>query len=317
MTTIDNHTTTHNQKPVEEFAEFIRQRVQCSTKNWWKIALAFVEAQEMYGSDSDSFKRLMKLTNFSKSTVSKLIAVAASERLKTYSEKLSAVLSWGTLYVITTLNDEQFQALKDARGLDDVTALPPFISQPEVEALKRTKAEKSPFKTYVKVQIDEDAVKGDLFTGEDWEALNELINNLTAISEYVKVKVVDLGEKEAASETVRLKNKALQLARREFLLAVDLTLSKYRRPGHEPKSAFEKRSLPMSREELDAQFKLNPREAFALIGREYNEASYYEAARRQLQEVAARRADAAANNALERGRSAVAAVSASTVAKAA
>lgn len=302
---INNPTINHNQKPVEEFAEYIRQRVQSSTKNWWMIAVAFVEAQEMYGSDSDSFKNLMKLTNFSKSTVSKLIAVAKSERLKSYSEKLSAVLSWGTLYVITTLNDEQFQTLKEMKGLDDVTAPPPFISQPEVEALKRPKAEKTPFKTYVTVQIDEDAVRGNLFTGEDWEALHTLINDITAVSEYVKVKVVDLGEKEAANEAVRLQNKALQLARREFLFLVDGMLSQHRRPGYERKAAFEKRVLPMSREELEAQFKLNPREAFALIGREYKEAEYYKAAQAQLQAISVRRSNAAANNALERAKSSI------------
>jgi len=56
--------TTHNQKSVEEFVGYIRERLQSSTRNWREIASAFAEAKEMFGVSSDSFKRLCKITKF-------------------------------------------------------------------------------------------------------------------------------------------------------------------------------------------------------------------------------------------------------------
>ena len=114
--------TLSNQKSVQEFTTYILERIQASNKNWWEIAQAFSEAREMYGFESDSFKKLCTETKFSKSKASKLATIAMSERLKMYAAKLLAVHSWGTLYAITTLNDQQFQDLKQKLRLDDLFA---------------------------------------------------------------------------------------------------------------------------------------------------------------------------------------------------
>ena len=54
-----------NTKTVGEFVASIRNSLEKSNKAWVEIANAFAEAREMFGSGSDSFKRLLKETKFS------------------------------------------------------------------------------------------------------------------------------------------------------------------------------------------------------------------------------------------------------------
>lgn len=291
----------HNLKPVEEFVDIIRGNLKASTENWWKIALAFDEAREMYGSDSESFKSLLKRTSFSKAKVSKLISIATSDRLRKYAEKLSAVQSWGTLYAITTLNDEQFEKLAREKGLDNPASPPAFIAQSEVEAIKKGKAEKSVMKNFLTVQIDEDALAGGLVTGEDWEALMSLVNQIEAVTSYIKVRVVDLNEKEAAKEAARLADKVNQLTRRAFHAGIDGMLKRRKKYTGEKQDVYERRVLPMSRGELLDEFYRNPRAAFGLLGLGYNEAEYYRTAQKEIDAAADRRA----NNALQRSKSTI------------
>ena len=79
-----------NQKTVEEFIEYIRERLEELTKSWREIASAFAEAKDMFGIESDRFKRLCKETKFSTSKACKLASVASSERLKTHEKAFSA-----------------------------------------------------------------------------------------------------------------------------------------------------------------------------------------------------------------------------------
>jgi hypothetical protein len=121
---------------------------------WVEIAQALKEAREMYGSDSDSYKMVLKETKFSKSTANKLIAIASSKRLVTYQEKLSAVTSWATLYAIHALSDEKFESLKDTYKLDDPKKIPPFITLNNVTSLLKSKTESSPYKVFARIEID-------------------------------------------------------------------------------------------------------------------------------------------------------------------
>ena len=98
-----------NTKSVNDFIGYIRERLAQSTTSWREIAEAFAEAKEMFGGESDSFRNLCKETNFSKSTAHKLAAIASSERLAKYREKLSVVHSWGTLYAITVADGREVQ----------------------------------------------------------------------------------------------------------------------------------------------------------------------------------------------------------------
>ena len=155
-----------NTKSVNDFIGYIRERLARSTTSWREIAEAFAEAKEMFGGESDSFRNLCKETNFSKSTAHKLAAIASSERLAKYREKLSVVHSWGTLYAITALTDEKFKVLCERYNLDDPSASRPILTQSLVEAVRKEKTEKSSLRVYATIYVDVDAMKADLFDGD-------------------------------------------------------------------------------------------------------------------------------------------------------
>lgn len=270
--------TLANEKSVQEFTTFILDRIQASNKNWWEIAQAFAEAREMYGFDSDSFKKLCLETKFSKSKASKLATIALSERLKTYAAKLSAVHSWGTLYAITTLNEQQFQDLKQKLRLDDPKAVVPFITQAEVERFKRQKTNRAVLKNYAVIKIDEEALKGELITGEDCEALNALIAKIDAISSYIKVCHMNLDEKDAAEVMLRLEERKKQLVRKAFTRGIESRLERMPKHKEEKRVQYEERMLGMSRGELLAKLNVDAKDAFEYLGLAYDEAKFYDEA---------------------------------------
>ena len=163
-----------NTKSVNDFIGYIRERLAQSTTSWREIAEAFAEAKEMFGGESDSFRNLCKETNFSKSTAHKLAAIASSERLAKYREKLSVVHSWGTLYAITALTDEKFKVLCERYNLDDPSASRPILTQSLVEAVRKEKTEKSSLRVYATIYVDVDAMKADLFDGDHIASLRSL-----------------------------------------------------------------------------------------------------------------------------------------------
>lgn len=264
-----------NEKPVEEFVASIRQHVQTATKSWWKIAECFAEAREMYGADSDKFKRLCKETKFSESKASKLATIASSERLKKYAVKLSAVHSWGTLYAIAALKDENFEQLKEKLKLDDEKAPPVFITQAEVDKVRLGKHPSSFFKNYAIVQIDEDALRGDLLTGSDLEKLHSLLDEVEALSSYVQVKRTGIDDKEASKFMARVVDKEKQIARRRLAEAFEAMLARHMKRKGEKKRGFEVRVFGQSRSELLSDFDADPKAAFEKLGVEYDQAAFF------------------------------------------
>ena len=274
--------TLSNQKTVNEFATYIMERIQSSTKNWWEIAQAFAEAREMYGFESDKFKKLCLETKFSKSKASKLATIAVSDRLKNYATKLSAVHSWGTLYAITTLNEIQFQDLKQTLKLDDPNVSIPFITQNEVERFKRGKIERSLFKNYAVIKIDEEALIGELLTADDCEALNNLISQIEALSPYIKIRHLRLDEKESSKWMIRLNERKEHLVRQAFNREIFSRLEQKSKNKNETQPQFEGRILGMSREELFLMFNVSAKDAFDYLGLSYDEVKFFEEAQSYL-----------------------------------
>ena len=176
-----------NTKSVNDFISYIVDRLERSATAWREIAEAFAEAKEMFGGESDLFHNLCKETNFSKSTAHKLAAIASSERLAKYREKLSAVHSWGTLYAITSLTDENFKVLCERYKLDDPSASRPILTQSMVEAVRKEKTEKSSLKVYATIYVDVQAMKAGLFDGDHIARLEETLDTLQKTLPYIKI----------------------------------------------------------------------------------------------------------------------------------
>jgi len=264
-----------NTKPVEEFVSFISTRLKTANKSWLEIAEAFAEAQEMYGSASKSFKDLCELTRFSQSTIAKLISIVNSDRLKKYDVQLSSVQSWGTLYAIASLTEEQFEMLKANFKLDDTKTIAPFITQSDVESLKRAPKVPSLFKGYAVIQVDDEAVKGGLLTGDEFNELQELLERLERMSSYIAVKKLVNEEKEELSRLNRIEHKVQQHIRRSYLEGINAILARNIKLKDEKRYAFEVRILGKNRDELMLNLQLDAKEAFGYLGLEYDMAVFY------------------------------------------
>ena len=191
-------------------------RLERSATAWREIAEAFAEAKEMFGGESDLFHNLCKETNFSKSTAHKLAAIASSERLAKYREKLSAVHSWGTLYAITSLTDENFKVLCERYKLDDPSASRPILTQSMVEAVRKEKTEKSSLKVYATIYVDVQAMKAGLFDGDHIARLEETLDTLQKTLPYIKITKSGVEERVESAYIERLQRKADELARQDF-----------------------------------------------------------------------------------------------------
>lgn len=269
-------------KSVAEFVSYIRERLQNSNRNWWEIAVAFAEAREMYGIDSGRFKDLCSETGFGISKATKLAKIAESDRLKAYSEKLSAVHSWGTLYAITTLNEAKFDELKKAFKLDEGDGVVPFITQQAVEKIRKGPTEKSFLKNYAVIQIDEDALKGGLLDGGDLGELYRLIAKIDNLSSYIRVRHTEIDEKNNMFWLNRIEDKAGQLARKALSEAVSARIGSRKKAAWEKQENFEINCLGMSRRELFLMFNNNPEEAFKYLGIDYDYATYYRQAETEI-----------------------------------
>lgn len=267
-----------NTKSVEEFASFIRTRFQAVNKNWWEIAAAFSEARDMYGKGSSRFKELCKLTRFSESTITKLISIITSDRLRKYAVSLSSVHSWGTLYAISSLTEEQFDAFKNHYKLDSPETLAPFITQADVGRFKKEPTPRSVFRGYAMVQVDDEAVKGGLLTGDEFEELLNLLKKLETLSSYVAIKRLGNDEKEELSRLNRVEDKVQQIIRRKYLEGINAKLAKYSAYKGEAPSVYQARVLGKNREELMVDLELDSKEAFNYLGLDYNMAAFYKEA---------------------------------------
>jgi hypothetical protein len=294
MINIDNIANLHdaliiadNKKPVSEFVTYIRENLATSTTSWKRIAGAFFEASEMYGSDSDLYKRLLKETGFHKSKASKFVAISSSERLKQYENQLCCVHSWNTLYEITTLSDLQFETLCIQFDLDNPEACP-FLTEAQVGAFKREATVSSPFKRLAYITIDEDALKGQLLDGDLLETLHETLKALEDLSPFIKVEETGIDDAEASlfmqqvasTRHAIIKKKIKNICDRKLLSTAVRKLK-----GHTAEQHFQ-HVWGISRHEL-SEYVIEgaPEKAFSYLGvlDEYNEGKTWDAAMDEVQ----------------------------------
>ena len=295
-----NITHAQNTKSVEEFAVYIQRRLQSNTRNWWEVATAFSEARDMYGTGSKQFKELSKITRFSESTIAKMISIINSDRLKKYAVSLSSVHSWGTLYAISSLTDEQFEALKVKYKLDEQQTLAPFITQADVSRFKKEPSKRSVFRGYAIVQVDDEAVKGGLLDGKEYEELLNLLEKMETLSSYVAVKRVGNDEKEELSRLSRVDNKVQQIIRRVYTEGINAALAKYTLNKGETTAVLRTRVLGKNRDELMMDFELDAEEAFKYLGLDYNMAAFYKQAESEVNAAERALADKYAKKVLSR-----------------
>ena len=182
-----------NAASVDYYADKIKSEIKTATGAWRAVAQLFAAAANEFGTDSDKFKALLIATNFSRSKVYKLIAIANNERLQMYEDTLQSVVAWTVMYEITTLLDNEFQ--KFIASVDSDTV----ITTKEVNAARVKKPViADPYKTVFSIQIDENAIKAQLFSGNEYQELLDAIETIQNTMNYVRVKQTPLFENDSA-----------------------------------------------------------------------------------------------------------------------
>ena len=182
-----------NETPVAYYADKIKAEMKTATGAWRAVAELFAAAANEFSTDSDKFKSLMKATNFSRSKVYKLIATATDDRLKMYEDKLQSVIAWTVMYEITSLSNDEFQ--KFIASVDSDTV----ITIKEVNAARvKDPSPSEPYKTVFSIQIDVNAIKAQLFSGDDYQELIDAIETIQNTMNYVRIQETNLFENDAA-----------------------------------------------------------------------------------------------------------------------
>jgi ribosomal protein L3 len=241
-----------NEASVNYYADKIKSEMKTATCAWRAVAQLFASASNEFGTDSDKFKALLIATNFSRSKVAKLIAVANNERLKIYEDTLQSVSAWTVMYDITTLSGDEFQ--KFIASVDSDTV----ITTKEVNAARvKETVIADPYKTVFSIQIDENAIKAQLFSGDDYQELLDAIETIQNTMNYVRVQQTNLFENDVARFAAELD--------REYKKQV-------RKVWSEAKSAFianskSKQTIAEVKEDIQAQFNAGDyKAAFSFIG---------------------------------------------------
>ena len=182
-----------NTANVSYYVDKIKNEMTVATGAWRNVAELFAAASNEFGNDSDKFKALVKATNFSRSKVAKLIAIANDQRLKTHEEIVQCVDAWTVMYEMTTLTNDEFQEFISSVKGETV------ITKKEVNAARVKETVKvDPYKTVFSIQIDVNAIQALLFSGTDYQELIDAIETIQNTMNYVRVQQTNLFENDAA-----------------------------------------------------------------------------------------------------------------------
>jgi hypothetical protein len=272
-----------NTKNVEEYIEHIRGRIIAAANNWKEIAAAFAEAKEMYGFDSDTFKRLCNATKFSKSTASKLATVATSERLKKHEKELAAVHSWTVLYAITTLNDDQFERLlKNKSNKITDCGKAEIITMGMVKAARQIVTERSVMRVYARVMVDVEAIRTQMMDSDSIAALEAALKEIQINGQYVKIEMANVMERENDVYLSALSQAFKIESRSAFMEEINKSLGRRKKAAHESKEQFEKRALGQSKASFIEDFEQDAEQAFMTLVGEYDAASLWDRAHERV-----------------------------------
>jgi hypothetical protein len=202
---------TSNEASVAYFADKIKSEMKTATCAWRSVAELFAAASSQFSTDSDNFKQLLKATNFSRSKAYKLIAIANDDRLKMYEDMLQCVSAWTVMYEITTLKGDEFQRFINIIQGDTV------VTSNEVNAARVKEAViADPFKTLFSIQIDENAMKAQLFSGDEYQELLEAIETIQSTMNYVRVEETKVFENDVARFHSQVERVYAQLVRKTW-----------------------------------------------------------------------------------------------------
>lgn len=134
---------------ISAYTNRIYDLVENSSKSWMQIADVLLDAKTHL--NKNEIKQFRKSIKFTYSTEQKLIKIAKCDRIKKYKDRLSRIESWGTLYQVTLLDDEQFAEF-EKQFLS--SSSPQYFKRSDVEKIRNGEKERSSFRLLAKIAID-------------------------------------------------------------------------------------------------------------------------------------------------------------------
>ena len=276
-----------NAAQVNYYADKIKSEMKTATGAWRAVAQLFAAASNEFGTDSDKFKSLLIATNFSRSKVAKLIAVANDERLKIYEDTLQSVSAWTVMYDITTLSDDEFQ--KFIASVDSDTV----ITTKEVNAARvKETVIADPYKTVFSIQVDENAIKAQMFSGDEYQELLDAIETIKSTMNYVRVQQTNLFENDVARFAAELDREYNKQVRKSLFDGLKSSLSTHRThmswnkdwaPEHRKSAAT---LLKIDRERVEGFYATGEIEkAFSVAGVDFDQSKLWEIATRNVHKM--------------------------------
>lgn len=282
-----------NMMPEMDIIKTIKTEMAKATVAWKVIAQVFSDAEEQYGSGSDSFSRILKATRFSKSTAMKLIKVARCKRISNNADMLDRVQAWTVLYEISTLTDSQFDELINSICDDDV------VTSGMVKKCKDTEPKQvDQYKAAFEIRIDEFALKGGSFDGANYEKLMDLIAQIQNEIPHVRVDSANLYEDSVAKYWSALQKIEEQIMHQEFRKAI----KQYKETSNEWKSKKRLKYKGAPKPQISSyatsqdafvSFKADPKSFFDELEYEYSKSEIWNRARDEHAKRAAKFAERA------------------------
>ena len=212
---------TSNETPVLVYVEKIKKHIGDATHAWRQVAEVFASAADEFHFESDKMKSLMKQTGFSKSKASKLISIHKCKRLRECYSTFRMTNTWTVLYEITKLNDQEFEKLLGLVDGDEI------VTQRLVN-MSRTKktTEPDPYKTVFSIQVDINALKSNSFSGNDYQELMEMIEEIQNRLNHIRIIETPEMENDAIQHLKELDREFDKVVRKEFVDAKKAYISK-------------------------------------------------------------------------------------------
>ena len=135
------------------------------------------------------------------------------------------------------------------------------------------------------MRVDDEAVKGGLLTGVEFDRLEQLLGEIEALSSYISLRRTDADEKAEMSRLSLISEKVKQVTRRYFVEAINARLARRNKIKGETEANFEIRALGDTKSELMCMLRESPKEAFDFLGVEYDIASLYNEAEEMVGEA--------------------------------
>ena len=180
-----------NSKTVPEYVESINEHLTNATESWLRVAREFADAKTAL-SKSD-FKELLKQTRFTSSTISKLIKIATSERVKKYEPKLALIDAWSTMHEITKLDDEQFKQFAAKYLSSDE---PQYFKRSDVERMKRDPSAKPErkFDLAASIRVNLDAIDNSETLQPILSEIQQFVDSMSQ-NKLVSIDMIDIEDK--------------------------------------------------------------------------------------------------------------------------